>query len=410
MTEHRRWARRVAAGALIIAAIAGGPAAHAVTAEGASVEQPTAEESAPPANAPTGDASSAQIEVQNIHVQVGATLSFSVQHSAPGELVTAIIASRPQPTCDCAFVPHIWDGQATTDPEGTASFSAVIPAGASPGQWYVSAVGPAVGTLVAPFQILSADSPAMTVSSTHAVPGEEVGIRLSDFPASRARLALTVPGGAPSWWELGLVDVVDGSYTGTIVVPRDVQPGAYQLWAIIPDSVGVPAVADLTVTADTPPAVSLDGATVRPGTSLGISASGFAPNETVRIELHSTPVILTEVPADAGGALQVRVALAQDVAVGEHHIVATGLSSGRTATTALTVQTSTADGPSAVTTPSDVAAVRTSTAVSAAGGTEPGARQLAVTGSSNASIFALAVWAVALLVTGAFVKVRRSRG
>jgi hypothetical protein len=73
------------------------------------------------------------------------------------------------------------------------------------------------------------------------------------------------------------------------------------------------------------------------GGSLGLEASGFDADERVLVELHSDPVELAVVTADGEGAVSTTVVLPGTVPAGEHTVVLTGQSSGRTAEAALVV-------------------------------------------------------------------------
>jgi hypothetical protein len=61
-----------------------------------------------------------------------------------------------------------------------------------------------------------------------------------------------------------------------------------------------------------------------------VVGSGFAPGEQVVGTLHSTPVDLGSVRADADGRATFTVAVPHDLESGQHHVVLAGASSGRT--------------------------------------------------------------------------------
>ncbi|WP_430867379.1 leucine-rich repeat protein [Demequina aurantiaca] len=77
-------------------------------------------------------------------------------------------------------------------------------------------------------------------------------------------------------------------------------------------------------------------ATVTPGVAFVVSGTGFDPSEALTVELHSDPVILATILADATGAFSTTVTVPTDTAVGAHQIVVTGASV--TASTDVTVQ------------------------------------------------------------------------
>lgn len=83
-------------------------------------------------------------------------------------------------------------------------------------------------------------------------------------------------------------------------------------------------------------AVSLSASSVTAGESVKVSGSGFVAGESVRIELHSDPVLLATIDADGAGAFAATVRIPADAATGAHRIVVTS-ASGVTAEAALTV-------------------------------------------------------------------------
>ena len=85
------------------------------------------------------------------------------------------------------------------------------------------------------------------------------------------------------------------------------------------------------------------GSAVQGGT-VTVTGSGFAPGETVALELHSDVVALGETTADATGAVSAVVTVPASAPVGAHHIVAIGRTSQRTASTALAVTAAEASG------------------------------------------------------------------
>jgi hypothetical protein len=76
------------------------------------------------------------------------------------------------------------------------------------------------------------------------------------------------------------------------------------------------------------PAVNLSSTSVPAGGSVTINASGFAPNESLEIWLHSDPWKLTNVTADANGVLSLPVGIAGGTDIGDHQIEVRGASSG----------------------------------------------------------------------------------
>ncbi|GAA1953618.1 metallophosphoesterase [Microbacterium aquimaris] len=132
------------------------------------------------------------------------------------------------------------------------------------------------------------------------------------------------------------------------------------------------------------PSLMLSASTVVAGGELALTASGLEAGEQVRIELHSDPVLLDTVSADAAGDLAATVTIPAGTEPGAHEIVIVA-ESGATARADLTV-----------------------TADDVAGAPAAESGDLAATGSTVPAGFILA--GVALLAAGAaatFVAVRR---
>lgn len=82
-----------------------------------------------------------------------------------------------------------------------------------------------------------------------------------------------------------------------------------------------------------------------------ITVSGFFPGENVRLELHSEPLPLGELTADAAGRAIGLVTIPANAPAGSHRIVATGITSGRISSVPVTVATSLATATTASSTP-----------------------------------------------------------
>jgi alpha-L-rhamnosidase len=73
----------------------------------------------------------------------------------------------------------------------------------------------------------------------------------------------------------------------------------------------------------TPPALSVTG-----GSRLLIEASGFGAAVSVRVELHSDPVLLATVTADAAGVIATIADVPADFPSGEHRLVLAPMADG----------------------------------------------------------------------------------
>ncbi len=79
--------------------------------------------------------------------------------------------------------------------------------------------------------------------------------------------------------------------------------------------------------------------TLRPGTQLQVTASGFAPGETVGISLDGTAAVIGTVTADASGALSASPTVPASTRPGEHLLVLSGQTSGEEVSSAFKVST-----------------------------------------------------------------------
>jgi hypothetical protein len=146
------------------------------------------------------------------------------------------------------------------------------------------------------------------------------------------------------------------------------------------------------------PVLTATSTTVAPGGILTCGAANFQPNETVSLVAHSTPVSLGSVKASAAGAWTATLTIPASLGAGAHQIVATGLSSGETATFNFTVLGTAARSTGA-----------TATGATATGATSDGLPKapLAFTGTDTIALTSVA--AVALAIGGFLVLGSRRR-
>jgi len=129
------------------------------------------------------------------------------------------------------------------------------------------------------------------------------------------------------------------------------------------------------------------GATPNSNSVFPVTCTGFLPGETVTLVLYSTPVTLGTTTADPQGSFSTTVTIPANTTPGNHTIVATGNTSGRTASTSIVVTSATTTGG-------------TSTGGSSGGG-------LAFTGAHIAAM--AGVGAIALALGGMLVFAGRRR-
>ncbi|HRQ00052.1 MAG TPA: hypothetical protein PK781_06290 [Terrimesophilobacter sp.] len=102
-----------------------------------------------------------------------------------------------------------------------------------------------------------------------------------------------------------------------------------QFGALHPNSDGVESLRQL-VAAQIPTAfftTIIDG-NFEPGGTMTVEGGGFYPGETVELVLHSTPVTVATVTANALGGFSTTAAIPTNVPPGAHTLVATGAASG----------------------------------------------------------------------------------
>jgi hypothetical protein len=82
---------------------------------------------------------------------------------------------------------------------------------------------------------------------------------------------------------------------------------------------------------------SASASVVNPGGQITVHATGFDPHEKVSVTLHSQAVQVATATADGSGAVTVTFTVPPGVGSGQHVILLTGLTSGRTVTVPITV-------------------------------------------------------------------------
>ena len=130
------------------------------------------------------------------------------------------------------------------------------------------------------------------------------------------------------------------------------------------------------VVCEATPSLTANGYRFRPGDTIDLSALDFLPGEDIEFVLNSEPVLLANASADLLGAAALRsIVIPAGTAPGIHTIVATGLTSGRTASTTIEVLPAASDpavpaGTSTGTTPAVATPVVATDATLAETGTE----------------------------------------
>jgi len=204
-------------------------------------------------------------------------------------------------------------------------------------------------------------------------------------PAPATHLSVTVPSGAVAGTPfnvtvtaLDATDQTASAYSGTVQLTSSDAGAVLPADATLTNCVGILSVTlttagDQTITAtDTvdasitgtsaavtvtdpdvlpEPEATVDQSTIEAGSVLLVEGSGFLPGEQVQIWLHSDPVLLATVVADAAGTISHLTMVPADTPAGTHHIELLGLTSAvRIATADFIVTAAPAPAPTTTTT------------------------------------------------------------
>ncbi|MFB7844928.1 ExeM/NucH family extracellular endonuclease [Microbacterium sp. NPDC056052] len=262
------------------------------------------------------------------------SLAFTAGEKAPGDVTVSLGGTdlstapvNPAMTLD-AF-----------DEAGTATLTFTIPEGVTGAQaLHVAVAG--TGTVVQlPITIAGSDTGSfngtVSVGAAKVLAGEKLTLTGQAFePGETLTLQLREQGKKGTVIDLGTVEVGDdGSFSVSPVVPRSTKGGDYLVAATQAD--GDEATAAVTVVRGKGQ-LTLGASSVAPGGTLTIAGSGLEGEQSVALELHSTPVSLGSVTTNGDGAFSTTVTIPAGTAPGEHHVVAI-LPDGSQLTAAITV-------------------------------------------------------------------------
>ncbi|WP_417510370.1 carboxypeptidase regulatory-like domain-containing protein [Microbacterium sp.] len=126
--------------------------------------------------------------------------------------------------------------------------------------------------------------------------------------------------------------------TGATIVPTAAQLGAVLSVEVTGSKSGYASESRVSNdSAPVEPSVRVDDTTPAAGATITITGQGFEPGETVRLELHSTPVVLGTVKVAPNGTFTAQVRIPAGTAPGAHTIYAFGLTSNTVTATPITV-------------------------------------------------------------------------
>ena len=130
-----------------------------------------------------------------------------------------------------------------------------------------------------------------------------------------------------------------GPWTHALTIPADTPPGdGYTVCLSLQasDGMGDGGCATLTVTAASS-SIVLTSSTAVAGGALSFSTTGFTAGEQVQVWVHSTPVMVDTVTANAQGMVSQTVVLPTDLPLGAHTLELKGVSSGLDLSASFTV-------------------------------------------------------------------------
>ena len=199
--------------------------------------------------------------------------------------------------------------------------------------------------------------PALSVTPSPASPGDTVTITGKECGAGKAAAAeapKTVPDPeaivrVADWDPVTTKVPESGAWSVTVKVPAGTAAGTYPVKAtcdLYVSSADYPA-ASLKVAAAEPtgPTVTTDSDTVAAGGKVTVDVEGFDSDEDLKVTLHSDPVELGGMTADAAGAASASFTIPGDVPAGVHRLEVLGLVSKKVANASITVTEAVPDDP-----------------------------------------------------------------
>lgn len=247
----------------------------------------------------------------------GGEVSIGGSGFDPGETVTITIGGETA-------------GTGTVGEDGTFAVVVTVPAGLPAGPAPVVAIGaqsgtPAGGTLV----VQPVPQPALVVSPASAAPGASVSIIGVGYVPGEL-VTVTLDGTAVS---AAVIAGPDGTFVVTVTVPADAAAGDYTVTGSAPSGT---ASAPLVVEDAAPvydPSIVVAPDEVAAGGTITVTGSGFAPGETVLVEVGTASA---SVVAGPDGRFSLELELPGGIEPGTYPVTATGAVSG-TASATVTV-------------------------------------------------------------------------
>ncbi|MGO2050077.1 MAG: GH92 family glycosyl hydrolase [Microbacterium sp.] len=231
------------------------------------------------------------------------------------------------------------------DADGAVAGEVTVPEGTVDGDYPITAIGEvsqvearAMIRVEAPGEGAVGTTTTLRTDASDPVAGELVTLTAKVDPAGAAGQVEILEGDAV----VGSANVSGG--TASVDV-RIATSGSHVYVARFvpsdPDAFGASESEPLTIDVRDAPVleaeIELLNDTVVQGGSVEVIGRGYQAGEIVEIELHSDPIRLAEITADATGSFRAQVTVPVEAPVGDHELVATGTESGLSAQAALAV-------------------------------------------------------------------------
>ena len=255
--------------------------------------------------------------------QVGATITLQGSGFIAGEPVLISVAGVI--------------GQATADPTGSFTATEVVPGTFAPGgvlRIYARGAYSNRFAVEPVYVIGTPPPPPLTVAPQPVTRGTALTIGGSGFGPSE-QIDLFLAGGAAAG---AATADGSGSFSSGLLVPSTLSAGTHSAIAFGVSSKIFAEATIQVVAAGVVAAARIDLSryTAAPGSAVGISASGFAPNEPITISVGGT-VVATVVASPSGRLTRAPFTVPVTLANGSYPVLAMGTSSGLRAGATLTV-------------------------------------------------------------------------
>lgn len=225
---------------------------------------------------------------------------------------------------------------ATADVGGAFTADLPVPADTDPGLYTATATGEESQFYAEWLGLWVMPSPTVTVPA-QVEAGATLPVTGRGFaPNEPVTITVTGPDGTVIATVQATADQ-NGNVSASVPVPADAAAGTYTVGVV--DEYGIGATAPVEVTRTATPTVTIPDS-VAAGTDLPVTGEGFAPRETVTVQVKDAQGnVVAEVTAtaDGNGAISTTVPIPAATVPGDYQVVVKGGTSGAVATAPLTV-------------------------------------------------------------------------